>query len=204
MQIDLMNLTLKNLYPYYPNILEFGVATGESLKYITENISTDKFKIYGFDSFEGLPEDWIGTECKKGCFSTNGIIPNINGCKFYKGWFEDTIDQYIKSESTKPISLLHIDCDLYSSTKTILNKLLPYIGTNTIILFDEWYYNCDYRCNDGEQKAFFEWIVQNNISFEFMFNELNSYYYNSDRINNKFAMNQRAIQIVYNKNFQLI
>lgn len=188
------------MYPLYPHVLEFGVAEGESLRYINKNIQSS-YKIFGFDSFEGLPEDWIGTECKKGCFSTEGRMPDINGVIFYKGWFENSIIEYIK-DGAKPISLLHIDCDLYSSTKTILNNLIEFIGPNTIIVFDEWYYNYNYKCNDGEHKAFFEWVVNNDISFDFIATDLN--YYNQDIINNTFAINQRAVKIIYNKKFKFI
>ncbi len=188
------------MYVPYPHVLEFGVATGESLRYIRNNIDSS-YKIFGFDSFQGLPEDWIGTECKKGCFSTEGNIPDINDVTFYKGWFEDTINQYI-CDGAKPISLLHIDCDLYSSTKTIFSKLKEYIGPNTIIVFDEWYYNCDYRCNDGEQKAFFEWAAQDGISFEFIIHNIN--YYSENIINSSFAINQKAVKVIYNKHFKYI
>jgi hypothetical protein len=35
--------------------LEFGVASGRTINYIS-NFTNDK--VYGFDSFEGLPEKW--------------------------------------------------------------------------------------------------------------------------------------------------
>ena len=38
-------------------IMEFGVASGESLKYIADHT---KRQVYGFDSFKGLPEAWNG------------------------------------------------------------------------------------------------------------------------------------------------
>ncbi len=200
MHTVLFDNIFNEMYSLYPHVLEFGVAQGDSLRYIRENTHPD-YKIFGFDSFEGLPEDWIGTECKKGCFSTEGKIPDINDVTFYKGWFEDSINKYI-DDGAKPISLLHVDCDLYSSTKTILDSLIQFIGPNTIIVFDEWYYNCNYKCNDGEQKAFFEWVLKNEISFKFIVPNL--VYYSDDIINNTHAMNQKAIKIIYNKNYKFI
>ena len=156
---------LEYINPDYTHILEFGVGSGNTTKIIKDTFG-DKFKFFGFDSFEGLPEDWTGTTHSKGDFTTNGIIPEIDGVKFYKGWFEDTIHEYLKDADT--IALLHVDCDLYSSTKTIFNNLYPYIKKGTLIAFDEWCYNFDERCNDHEQKAFYEYVKEHDVKFEFI------------------------------------
>ena len=68
----------------------------------------------------------------------------------------------------KPIALLHVDCDLYSSTKDVLYSLNDYIKENTIIVFDEWYYNNNPKYNDHEQKCFYEWVKDFNREFEFI------------------------------------
>jgi len=149
----------------YKHILEFGVFQGNSIKFIRDSLD-ESYKIYGFDSFEGLPEDWENTECVKGFFSTKGVIPNIENVKFFKGWFENTIHEYLKEADN--IGLLHVDCDLYSSTKTIFDNLNKYIKSGTIIVFDEWFYNRDTSCNDHEQKAFYEYVNNYNIKFEFI------------------------------------
>lgn len=164
----------------YKHILEFGVEFGRSITAIRDIVNVryaeEKMSIIGFDSFMGLPEDW-NTSCSilapKGCFSQGGQIPEIEGVKFYKGWFEDTIPEYIKNEG-QPIALLHIDCDLYSSTKTVLYGLKDFIVNDTIILFDEWMY-CAMDGNpslplegDHEQKAFYEWANDFNINYEFL------------------------------------
>lgn len=152
------------------HILEFGVYKGNSIHKI-RNLTDLSFKVFGFDSFEGLPENWISSNnqiagngvCKKGFFSTNGEIPNIKNIKFFKGLFEETIPEYLKE--SKPIAFLHIDCDLYSSTKTVLYKLNNIIVKDTIIVFDEWVYNPQ-RYKDHEQKCFYEWVKDNNRQFE--------------------------------------
>lgn len=151
--------------PEYKHVLEFGVYRGYTISLIREKLDKS-YKVFGFDSFEGLPEDWKNTQCQKGFFSTNGVIPEIEGIKFFKGWFEDTILQYLKEADT--IGLLHVDCDLYSSTKTIFNNLHPYIKKGTIIVFDEWCYNADPKCNDHEQKAFYEYVKEYDVNFEFI------------------------------------
>ena len=172
-----MNETLKKavsiINPKYDHILEFGVCGGISIKQIRESLPEDKFKVYGFDSFEGLPEDWVGTVCTKGFFSTGGVIPEISGVEFFKGWFNETIPQYKKI--AKPISLLHVDCDLYSSTIEVLYGLREFIMPGTIIVFDEWYYadehgvNLDIEKNrQHEQKAFYEWVKNFDIKYELL------------------------------------
>lgn len=53
--------------------LEFGVASGRSINYISQ---FTKDKVYGFDSFEGLPETW--RDCfEKGSFSRNGETERV-------------------------------------------------------------------------------------------------------------------------------
>lgn len=156
---------LENVNPEYKHILEFGVYKGFTLSIIKE-VFGDDYQYFGFDSFEGLPEDWEGTPCMKGHFSTDGEIPDIEGVKFFKGWFEDTIPEYLKEADT--IALLHVDSDLYSSAKTIFDNLHPYIKPGTLIAFDEWCYNFDMNCNDHEQKAFYEYVEKYDLKYEFI------------------------------------
>lgn len=155
----------------FTHSLEFGVYKGITIE-IMRNKLPKEMKIFGFDSFMGLPEDWKDEDgniagegtCTKGQFSAGGVIPNIEGVEFFQGWFEDTIPNYLKI--AQPISLLHVDCDLYSSTKTVLYNLNDYIVKDTIIVFDEWFYNYDPKYNNHEQKCFYEWVGDFNREFE--------------------------------------
>jgi len=146
------------------DVLEFGVYKGSTLSQIRNNIPSN-FSVYGFDTFTGLPEDWIGTSIKKGDFDLNENIPTIPNVIFYKGLFKDTIPDYLKV--SKPIKLLHVDCDLYSSTKDVLYSLNHLILKGTFICFDEWYYNgIDIPENrQHEQKCFYEWVDDMNREF---------------------------------------
>jgi len=54
-------------------VLEFGVYHGLSLRKIAQQVATP---IHGFDSFEGLPEDWKPGEAK-GSYSTGGRVPTV-------------------------------------------------------------------------------------------------------------------------------
>lgn len=135
------------------DVLEFGVYKGDTLRTIVD-LLVDVSNIYGFDSFEGLPEDWSGTSVKKGHFACKA--PYIHGAEIFSGWFEDTIPKY-REVSDKPIGLLHLDADLYSSTRTVLDNLNDRIEQDTLIVCDEWFYNFDKKCDDHEQKAVKDW-----------------------------------------------
>jgi hypothetical protein len=78
--------------------LEFGVASGRTINYISK-FTTDK--VYGFDSFEGLPEKWRdGFE--KGAFNRNGDLPEVNhNVELIKGWFNETLLPFIQAQNKK-------------------------------------------------------------------------------------------------------
>ena len=150
-------LTLMN--KEFKHVLEFGVCRGITIRVIRQSLD-ESFEVFGFDSFEGLPESWVDIDDKlvvpSGHFSTNGEIPNVEGVKFCKGWFTDTLLEHLKI--AQPIALLHVDSDLYSSAKEVLWALNDYIVEGTIIVFDEWFYRHDPKFDDHEEKAFHEWV----------------------------------------------
>lgn len=143
------------------HVLEFGVCRGGTIRVIRQTLD-ESFKVFGFDSFVGLPEAWIDKDgivvVPPEYFSTNGVIPDIKNVKFYAGWFTNTLPDYLKI--AEPIALLHIDSDLYSSAKEVLWALNDYIVEDTIIVFDEWFYKHDAKYNDHEEKAFNEWVKE--------------------------------------------
>tara|TARA_B110000971_G_scaffold164349_1_gene168225 strand:+ start:392 stop:952 length:561 start_codon:yes stop_codon:yes gene_type:complete len=142
-------------------ICEFGVWKGESINHIARKKPQ---KIHAFDSFEGLPETWLSSH-KKGHFALKNLPIFEENIVIHKGWFDDTLPKFVK-ESTENISFLHIDCDLYSSTKTIFKSLDLQIVEGTIILFDE-YFNYPFW-EHHEFKAFQEFVKQNSISYEYL------------------------------------
>jgi hypothetical protein len=157
---------LKNTKGLY---LEFGVWTGDSISYVFDNLPL--WEIIGFDSFEGLPEKWSRNDDDKyipGYFSLDGNMPNLNpGIKLIKGWFEETIPIWLKNNNIKQVDLLHIDCDIYSSTKTVLDNLTPYIKSGTIIVFDEFLLYDNFE--NHEIKAFYEFINMTKLEFEVLY-----------------------------------
>ncbi|MPS71617.1 MAG: class I SAM-dependent methyltransferase [Chryseobacterium sp.] len=150
--------------------LEFGVGSGKSISFIAKQ--NEKTKIYGFDSFFGLPEDWIFSNnkvYKKDSYSRNGLAPNINqeNIELIIGLFNETLPEFC-SKNKNRASLIHIDCDLYSSTKDVLDILYSHsmIKSGTIILFDEFYNYQNYE--NYEYKAFTEFIKETRINYEWI------------------------------------
>ena len=139
--------------PFY----EFGVWRGEAFRYL---IKTFK-KGYGFDTFEGIPEDWHNE--KAGSYTSQGVIPKIKGGEFIAGKFEDTLPKFF-SEAKPVASIINFDADLYSSTICALNWASSVIDQNTILIFDEFLINPNWE-ND-EHKALEEFCLQNNYKYE--------------------------------------
>lgn len=127
----------ENLAQQQINYLEFGVYKGSSFNWwINTNKNLDS-KFYGFDTFEGLPENW-GTYAKG---EMNANLPNISDgrAKFIKGLFQDTLFDFT---DTHPLNegrlILHLDADLFSSTLFTLSTLARYLKKGDIIIFDEF------------------------------------------------------------------
>ncbi len=135
--------------------LEFGVFKGKTINLFSKILKKYKAKIYGFDSFEGLNEDWVGTRMTKKFFSNNGKIPSVHkNCFLIKGRVQDTLDSFLKKNKNLKINFLHMDLDTYPSTKYVLKKIKKKLANNAIILFDELYNMEGWRV--GEFKALTE------------------------------------------------
>ncbi len=118
--------------------LEFGVAGGSSFKWWVENNTNPQSKFHGFDTFEGLPEDW--GPFKAGDMSAGSKTPDIQDSrvKFYKGLFQQTLPGFIQKFNSNNRKVIHMDADLYTSTLYSLTSLAPLLKKNDIILFDEY------------------------------------------------------------------
>ena len=139
--------------------LEFGVFRGESINRFADILHTCNSKIYGFDSFEGLREDWAGTDVEKGHFNLDGKIPKLkNNAIPIKGWVQDTLPNFLEKNNPL-INFIHIDLDTYSSTKFVLERVKPYLQKGAILLFNEFYNYPGWSV--GEYKAFSEVFNKN-------------------------------------------
>lgn len=161
-------------------VMECGTWKGQTLDMISEFTNKD---VYGFDTFKGINVQWEEVDMNK--FNINGELPkqveqldknvrfkttgltkkfnsNVN---FVKGLFQNTLPGFLKEKNQK-ISFLHIDCDIYEGAKSIFDNCNKYLSNNSIIVFDELvnYYGFE----NGEFKAFYEWVNKNNIKFEWI------------------------------------
>ncbi len=143
-------------------ILEFGVRFGYSISYLSELLP--KRTIFGFDSFQGLPEAWHHEAA--GSYSTQGAIPKLApNIELIAGWFNETLPAF-KKNHTEPVAFINIDCDLYSSTKCVFEELNSQIVAGTIIVFDEYIGNPNWR--QDEFKAFQEWVKKNKVKYKYL------------------------------------
>jgi len=133
--------------------VEFGVATGRTLRIISQHMD-----VTGFDSFEGLPEDWR-PEFPAGYFACPA--PHVPGAELVVGLFEDTLPKWTPPG---PIGFVHIDCDLYSSTATVFTHIDRHLAPGCIIVFDEFH---GYRgAEQHEQRAWREYLDRTGRDFD--------------------------------------
>ena len=141
------------LAPDHGLVLEFGVAMGGTLRLLAKLFCPRQ--VTGFDSFKGLPEAWGSYQ--PGHFACDPPIVPSN-CTLEIGLFADTLPAFLARNSDN-VAFVHIDCDLYSSTKTIFDALGPRIVDGTVIVLDEYYI-----VEDHERRAFDEWIARDGRS----------------------------------------
>jgi predicted O-methyltransferase YrrM len=142
--------------------LEFGVATGTTLKIIAETMSSDR-PVVGFDIFTGLPEPWR-TGFPAGEFAQEDL-PDIPGAQLVIGLFEDTLPGFL-AHNDEPIAFMHLDCDLYSSTKTVLDLAGDRLARGAVLLFDEFFNYPGWQRH--EFRAWNEFIAQTGRPFEYL------------------------------------
>ena len=118
--------------------MEFGVADGASMRYWSKLLCNPDSLLHGFDSFEGLPTDWIFRR-PAGYFSTEGHLPEIRDERvtFIKGWFKDTLPSYVWPETFDRL-VVNMDADLYTSTATALTAVEDHLVPGSFVYFDEF------------------------------------------------------------------
>lgn len=121
--------------------LEFGVAHGFSLNVTSlHKLKKSPVSVFGFDTFEGLPESWStgwGTY-HRGSFSQGGVIPLLeDGIGIEKGLFNETLDAFLTIHKEEEVSFVNIDMDLYSGAVYVLTRLVPHFSDGCIVHFHE-------------------------------------------------------------------
>jgi Macrocin-O-methyltransferase (TylF) len=138
--------------------LEFGVATGASMRWWSNALKNPASVLHGFDSFEGLPEQ--GGPWKQGQFDQRGQIPAIDDprVKFFKGWFNEVLPTYPVCQHE--VLVVNLDADLYSSTIYVLRWLRPHLKPGTLVYFD------DMSVVDQMLRAFDEFVKESGLKFK--------------------------------------
>jgi hypothetical protein len=140
-------------------VAEFGVAGGFTLR----EIAARRLPAHGFDSFEGLPEDWLSDQ-RKGSFAQRRL-PEVGGAELHVGWFEDTLPGFLAAHP-EPFAFVHLDADLYLSTKTVFDLAGDRCIPGTVILFDEYFNYPGWE--QHEHRAFMEYVNRTGRSFEYL------------------------------------
>lgn len=145
--------------------IEFGVSWGKSINYFAKRLPKDK-TIFGFDSFQGLRENFTGTGFGKEAFTTGGKLPKVpDNVVLVKGWFKDTLPSFLE-QNLNTISFIHMDADTYESTKEVLDLVADRIKFGTIVVFDEYIGNPNWINN--EYKAWKEFVAKKNINYQYI------------------------------------
>ena len=167
---------------------EFGVFNGSSMSsmYLTaKKLGINSMRFFGFDAFEGLPENaekedagvWekgfyaCSFEQMRKCLQEKNVNPeDIN---WVKGWYNQTLnDETVAKFNIGKVGIVFIDCDTYSSSKSVLDFICPLLKEPAILCFDDWKLNDLDIKGLGEYKAFNE-FVENNP--QFIVKEIKSY-----------------------------
>ena len=176
-QVLFYNEMIEKAHKVPGDVAEFGVAGGVSLMAFTRLLNIydrgldhkERKNIYGFDSFDGLPDlhdhdvsDAVANEeMKRGGFKdTVGYTHLLNFANHFehvhlvKGWFSDSLPVFVEDNPSVMFSLVHIDCDLYESTKDVLENVWARVAPGGIVVFDELFHK-DFP---GETRAFNEFF----------------------------------------------
>ena len=155
--------------------MEFGVYRGKTMQHISQHFRDQT--CWGFDSFVGLPEPWYISAGENAKTHPAGKFdmrieteqPRFrDNVRLVAGWFEDSLPPWLEQNPGR-IRFLHVDCDLYSSTRTVLDLLNARIVPGTVIVFDEmypWANPEDYNLwAEGEFRALGEWLARHDRAF---------------------------------------
>jgi predicted O-methyltransferase YrrM len=141
--------------------VEFGVYKGATLNFIARRCP--KKSIGGFDSFAGLPEAWSGNPSM---FDAAGRLPRVPAhVTLGRGWFNESLPGWLASHAD-PIAFVHIDCDIYSSTKAIFDAIGPRLAPGAVIVFDE-YFGCP-GWQRHEFMAFQEFVAAAGVDYRYL------------------------------------
>lgn len=160
-------------------LLDLGVWIGWSTRLISDASGRT---VYGFDTFEGLVEDWQVDDqmvFKRGTFSLTeplaqrlmpdtGVIlhdgiPDTLGRKvqFMRGSTYETLAPFLAERPASPVRLFHMDLDTYESCLHALETCKDRFTEGSILVFDE------YLVTNGEMLAFYEFQARYGLEWRY-------------------------------------
>ena len=154
---------------------EFGCHGGITFGLAYQEICRRQLpiKMWAFDSFQGLPssdlpEDqhpkWIANSMKISIDDFHRVCSQNNiprdRYETVVGYYEDSLKESAGKSLPDNICLAYIDCDLYSSTKTVLEFLKPRLKHGMIIAFDDYYWWSSEQIS-GERRAMLKFFEKN-------------------------------------------
>ncbi len=150
-----------SLAPQGGMALEFGVASGNTLRTIAG--ARGGREVYGFDSFDGLPEAWLNG-MPAGAFARDDL-PDVPGAELVVGLFADSLPGFLGTHG-EHVDFLHVDGDLYSSAKTVLDLCGPRLRAGSIVHFDEFFNFPGWKRH--EYRAWTEYVERTGVEFEYV------------------------------------
>ena len=143
---------------------EFGVWKGASINAIAARLAPRT--VHGFDSFQGLKEDWAGWKEPKGRFSLEGRLPKVMpNVRLVPGWYDETLPRFLRENGAR-FDFVHLDSDTYESTRLVLELIADRITPGTVIVFDEYLGYRGWRI--GEFKAWQEFVQARGRKYEYL------------------------------------
>lgn len=153
---------------------EFGSwgATTFAFAYRESNRHGHPAKLWAFDSFQGLPAPAEGDEHPRWVEGRMAMelkdfharcadrrIPR-EAYEVVPGFYEETLVSMSPTDPPVNIALAYVDCDLYSSTKVVLDFLEPRLKHGMIVAFDD-YFCWSSSQPSGERRALLEFVARN-------------------------------------------
>jgi len=142
--------------------LEFGVFKGYSINHLARHTRN---RVYGFDSFRGLREDWKGVGHTAGTFDVAGRLPRIRpNVTLIAGWFSDTLPGFLATTPGR-LALLHLDCDTYEATADVLARISDRLSPESVVIFDDYHGVWGFR--EGQFRAWAEFVAMNGLAYRY-------------------------------------
>lgn len=143
-------------------ILEFGVFRGDSIRHLARRRPNSA--IHGFDSFEGFPDDNRADWRQDFSVATLPVVPD--NVTLHQGFFDQTVPPFVElwRQERPSLALVHIDCDIFSSTQIVLDQLGSFLRPGDVIVFDELMNYTEFAAN--EFLAFYLLLDRIGLDFE--------------------------------------